>query len=170
MKLIEVTKKDKYDSITHGTYAGYRFNPEHVKALENWIEENNIPNRNKEIHSTLLYSKKPCPNYKALGKLDQPFEVKLSKLENWKDTNTSDSEGVLVYLLDAPQMVDRHNQLMKEHEATYDYEYKPHITISYNVGKDFDISKLSDISNDNKKIQVVEEYSETLDDEWEQED
>ncbi len=164
MKLTEI-KKDKDDTRKGGTYAGYRFNKDDVDNLLKWVSENNIPNQVDDIHCTLLYSKKPCPDYNPLGNLKQPFTVGLSKPKNW--THTPDSEGVLVFELDAPEMVKRHKELMKEHDASYDFdEYVPHITISYNVGKDFDVSKLSPLPSNTRKLQVIEEYAEQLDEEW----
>lgn len=163
MKLIEISKKDKDDTRTGGTYAGYRFDKNDLKKITDWAEENKIPNLipSNKIHCTLLYSKKPCPNYKPLGKLKKPFVVKLGKMEVWP---TQDKKYALIINLDAPEMIERHKQLMDELNATYDYdEYKPHITISYDVGKDFKLKNKPKLEG---SIKVVEEYDEQLIDDW----
>jgi len=70
---------------------------------------------------------------------------------------------VLTY--DCPELIDRHNALMKEHGATFDYdEFKPHVTLSYDVGREFDTKKLpvADIGD----INVIDEYSEELNLDW----
>lgn len=162
MKLIEVTKK----KTPTGTYAGYKFDEDDVKKLLDWSSENNIPNRIDDIHCTLLYSKRHCPNYKAPGKLDNPFTVVLSDPKVW--TETTEPAGVLVIELDSPQMVDRQKKLIKEHNAKFDYDkYTPHITLSYNVEEDYDVKKLSPLPKEIRKMQVVEEYGEDLDENWE---
>ena len=106
------------------------------------------------MHCTLLYSRKHCPDYKPLGKLNRPLHIQFGGFEIWP---TQDKKHALIVRLDAPEMIARHNNLMKEHGATYDYdEYKPHITLSYDVGKDFDISTLKDIKDDVPEIKAVE--------------
>lgn len=169
MRLEELMeKKDKDDTRTGGTYAGYKFDPEDVKSLRKWAEDNKIPNRvpREKFHATLLFSKKHCPNYKPLGKLKTPIVVALGECEIW---DTKDKKRAMIVCLSSEDMVKRHKDLMKEHEATYDHEqYKPHVTISYDVGKEFtlkDVGDFKDYFPDNK-FHIVEEYHEDLVDDW----
>lgn len=168
LKELLVEKKDKDDTRTGGTYAGYRFDPEDVKKLRQWAKANKIPNRvpREKYHSTLLYSKKRCPDYKPLGKLETPIVATVSDSEIW---DTQDNKRAFIVRLSSDDMVKRHKQLMKEHNATYDFdEYKPHITLSYDVGKEFDLKDVGDFSDyiPDNKIRIVEEYHEDLVDEW----
>jgi 2'-5' RNA ligase len=55
---------------------------------------------------------------------------------------------------------------MKKHDATYDFpEYKPHITLSYDIG-DLDEKNLPDIGKYVDEIGIDEEYGEDLDLNW----
>jgi hypothetical protein len=74
-------------------------------------------------------------------------------------------EKALVLVLDAPDVVKRHKQLMAKHkEATWDHDdYIPHVTLSYNSG-DFD-PKTLDVSSIGM-ITLVEEYTNDIDPGW----
>lgn len=160
MKLIELTENK------NGTYAGYKFDKDDLNKIEKWCKENKIPTpvSKNEMHTTILYSKKPCPNYKPLGKLSSPIKASIEEQEVW---DTQDKKRALVVKLNSPDMVKRHKQLMKEHKASFDYdEYKPHITLSYDVGKDFTLDKISKLKDSVGSIQAVEEYYEPLKDNW----
>lgn len=138
------------------TYAAFRFSEESKDYLMNLIKELNIPNpvSRDELHTTLLSSRKYLPNYKAKG---ETYGIaKADHLEIFK----SNDLNVLVLILDSKFMEDRHNELMNLHNATYDFpEYKPHITLSYDVGE----YKIPDVKL-NKDIIVNEEYHEDLED------
>lgn len=171
MKLVElVEKKDEDDTRKGGTYAGYRFNKDDIKELRTWAKNKKIPNRvpQEKFHCTLLYSRKPCPDYEPLGELEEPIVAKVDSPEIW---DTQDEKRALVVRLNAPNMVKRHKKLMKDHDATYDFdEYKPHLTLSYDVGKDFTVDDLKDLKDHIGEIRAVEEYGEQLVDEWQKSD
>lgn len=148
-----------------GTYAGYKYDKDGVALLSKYAKDNELPNPldPDKTHTTLLYSRKPCPDYKPLGKLDPPIKCKIKEMEVWP---TQSKKNALVVTLDAPDMCKRHKTLMDEHEATYDFdEYKPHITLSYDIG-DLDVDKLPQIRDTVEEIDAVEEYHEELQDEW----
>lgn len=161
MRLQELMEKKTPD----GTYAGVRYDKDGVKLLSKYAEENDIPNPldPNKVHTTLLYSRKYCPDYEPAGKLDPPLKAKFDEMEVWP---TQDKKNALVVTLDAPELVKRHKTLMKELDATYDFdEYKPHITLSYDVGV-LDVDKLPDIRDTIKEIDIVEEYGEDLVTDW----
>lgn len=170
MKLKEIAEAKKNNKGPKGTYAGYHFDNADLKKVRAWAKKHEIPNRvpHEKMHTTLLYSRKHCPDYQPLGTLNPPMKLKFGEFEIWP---TQDKKHALIVRLDAPQMIDRHNKLMKEHGATYDYdEYKPHITLSYDVGEDFDKSTLEDIKDDVPEIKAVEEYEEELVLDWQNKD
>lgn len=142
-----------------GTYAGGNFSKDVQDGLEKFSNDNNIPNINTEYHTTILYSRKHLPDYKAAGKVK--YDTPLHSFEVFGgDTN------VLVLKLDSPDLQERHNELMKEHKATYDFpEYIPHITLSYDIG-DFDINTLDIEDLDDIDFRVIEEYQEDLNLDW----
>ena len=150
-----------------GTYAGVHFSEATKDAIEEFINLNGIPNapHRDKMHTTLLYSRKRCPNYKPKGELKPILVGKPGQWQVWE--SQPDSEGnvsnCLVLEFNCPALNSRHNQLMQEHNATFDYpEYKTHITFSYNVGE-MDCSKLPLY---NGPIEIVEEYGEELDLDW----
>lgn len=156
MKLDEIKQEEE----SNGTYAGYRFDKDDLKKVEKWAKDNKIPGAISpdDYHCTLIYSRKPCPDYKSLGKLETPIVVQFGDKEIW-DTNDGKT---LVIKLHSDEMVERHKAIRKEHGATFDYdEYTPHLTISYDVGKDFNLDELEGPKGE---LKAVEEYGEELHD------
>jgi len=148
----------------NGTYAGYRFSTNTKNSLYDFINKYKIPNKidKNELHTTLLYSTKNLPNYKAAGKLESPYIGIPKKFFIWDTKNDDgDTKLVLVLTFKCPELVARHKELMKKYNAKFDFsEYKPHVTLSYDVGKDFDITKL-DIK-DFPDLELETEYGEDL--------
>ena len=160
MKLTEITKNK-------GTYAGVRFTEKTLTDIKDYMDTNEIPNPlpNSKMHSTLLYSRKYLPDYKPAGKYKEPLKGESVKFEKWP--SQPDGEGkvsmCLVLLYDCPDLNARHEELMKEHDAEYDFDdYKTHITFSYDVGG-FRCKKLPDVDFD---IEVMNEYMEDLNLDW----
>lgn len=153
-----------------GTYAGTYFDVDTVKAISDYVTNNKIPKpvNLSKLHTTLLYSRKYLPDYKAVGKYDTPMVGTPLELVVWKTKGDDGSEpaNCLVMKYDCPELVKRHNELMKTHGATFDYdEYNPHVTLSYDIG-DMDITTLPDIVKAVKRIVITEEYGEDLRLDW----
>lgn len=146
-----------------GTYAGVRFSKQTHNDIKDYVKKHDIPNLvdMKDLHTTLLYSRKHLPEYTAQGKYQPPLNGNPLKLKTWK---TQEGDTCLVLPFESKELYQRHKDLMREHDATWDYDdYKPHITLSYDVGKDFDVNILPLFS---KPIKIVEEYSTPLDLNW----
>jgi 2'-5' RNA ligase len=106
-----------------------------------------------KLHTTLIYSRRIHDDMVA-----QPSEVYTARHKGY--ALFGQEKKALVMLLDAPEVCARHEQLMKDHDATYDFsEYQPHITLSYDVPEDFDVSKLPTFEGD---IVMTGEYKEDL--------
>ena len=156
-------KKEKKD----GTYAGVHFSEATQTALKDYISDNEIPKPvpGNKLHTTVLYSRKHLPDYKPQGDIEPPYVGTPDGFEVWKtqpddDGNTS---NCLILKFKCPKLVDRHNALMKEHDATFDFdEYKTHVTLSYDIG-DTDIKKLPPFEG---KLELANEYAETLNVDW----
>ena len=161
MKLEEL-KEEKQK----GSYAGVKFSKKTNDDLVNYIKANKIIGgvpKNK-LHCTLLYSRKFLPDYKAKGKLSPPMIGKPKGFHIWK---TQSGKHALVLTFSCPELVKRHKELMKDHDAQYDYdEYKTHVTLSYDVGEEFKIKDLKDIEDFVENIEIVKEYQEDLDLDW----
>lgn len=159
MKMQELMEKKK----TKGTYAGVRFSDATKDAVAGFIKEHNIPNGvpADKLHSTLLYSRKFCPDYKATGKLEDTMSGTPSGFAVWDNAESTTNCLVLEY--DCSDLVDRHKFLMDEHGATHDFDdFKTHITFSYDIG-DTDYKKLPKFTS---PIEIVEEYGEDLNLDW----
>jgi len=149
-----------------GTYAGLHFDKETIERLLEYSKRNHVPKAlaADEYHSTLLYSRKYLPEYEPQGKLDNSMLATPLALEIWespanafKDNDTN----CLILKYECQDQVDRFNELMDAHDATYDYdEYKPHTTLSYDVG-DLSLEDLEDVSTIGD-LTLVDEYSEEL--------
>lgn len=168
MKLEELQLIEEKEENKPGTYAGVRFCDDTVNRIKTFIEENEIPQPvpDEKLHSTVLYSRKHLPDYQAAGDLEQPYEGTPTEFDVWE--SQPDEEGVtsncLVLQYDCDPLVERHNSLMQEHGATFDFdEYRPHVTLSYDVG-DLDLSNLN--PSNIGPINIVNEYREDLNTNW----
>ncbi len=161
MRIFEVEQKEK------GTYAGVYFSEETKNAIMKFIKDNNIPNAPKRdlLHCTLLYSKKHCPDYKAQGKIDPPMTGTPDGYTIWKSQpdDNGNKTNCLILKFTCQELTDRHNYLMKTHDATFDYDtYKTHVTLSYDVGD----LKTKDLPQFEGQLEIVEEYHEELNVSW----
>ena len=158
-------KLDEINS-NKGTYVGVRFSSDTMDILEQYNKENSIPNplKRSKMHSTILYSRKHCPNYIAPGILQQPEIARAGKFDVFTSTASDGTVSrCLVVKLNSPYLQLRHTTLMHEHSATFDYPtYTPHITLSYDIG-DMDITNLPPLYGD---LEIVEEYGMDLDLDW----
>jgi len=140
-----------------GLYAAVTFTDLTTSQLLNITKS--IPNGEKEFHSTLLYSRVSLPTYVPQGEIFPVWEApsSLYSLEKWIDT---DGKTILVLTYSCKNLEDRHSYLMNKHNATYDFdEYKPHITLSYDIPEEFNIDN---INIEELEIQISNEYAEKL--------
>lgn len=162
MKLFEIEE-------ANGTYAGVRFSENTKNRIMDYIRDAKIPNPvdAEDLHCTLLYSRKFLPDYNPHGDIDPSVKGHSFKLETWPHNKGEDNETVcLVLTFKCKPLERRQKYLLSAHGATFDYdEYKPHVTLSYDVG-DLDASSLPDIQNYLDEVEIVEEYSEDLILDW----
>lgn len=148
-----------------GTYAGVRFSKETKERLRQYGKDNNIPCMLKPeyMHSTLLFSRKYLPEYRAQGEIDPPYKGTPKSLELWP---TRDEKNCLVLRYDCQDLVDRHHELMDKHQAMYDFDqFIPHVSLSYDVGN-IDVNKLPPMTDYVDELEIVEEYKDDLDLDW----
>lgn len=147
-----------------GTYAAVRFEDSEEKVK--YLKQIEIPNVNEDLHCTILYSRKNCPNYVPMNMTDGEFYDEAIAYPDHLDI-FKDKEGrkCLVLILRSGWIINRHKDLMKEHNATYDYdEFIPHVTLSYDIG-DFDYKNIErDLikSDEFYKLVINDEYKEDL--------
>lgn len=146
-----------------GTYARMDFAPISVLAIDTFIRDNGVPNPvpHDKLHVTLLYSRKPMPGYTSQGSLEFPQKVRVSGYDIW---DTRDGKKALVATLHSPQLVERHKRLMAEFGGSYDFpNYKPHFTMSYDVGPEFSALMLPPFP---VSLYLWYEHAEELNTEW----
>lgn len=161
MRLSQIVTEKK-QSPKKGTYVGVRLSKESIEKVLAVIKKLNVPEPVKvsEMHLTVIFSRKHLPDFKPRGKLDEPIIIKPKKLDIFPSGGDEDI-NVLVIVMDAPDLVNRHEEVMDEHKATYDFpEYIPHMTLSYDCG-DFDY-KSHDIGKLLGSLEIDKEYEEEL--------
>jgi hypothetical protein len=162
MKLIDLHEAIKEKK--PGTYVAVKFSDKTVKSFEALIKSYDIPNPtpSDEFHCTVIYSRKHCDGFKPEGELVDPWIGKPTKLEIFKTRQSEKETNCLVIRFDCDKLVKRHEYIMDEYDATYDFpEYKIHTTLSYDCG-DFDPASVKDLADEIGKIEIVEEYMEDL--------
>lgn len=138
-----------------GTYSAVTFSKETNKKISDFSKSLGVEPI-EDLHSTLLFSRKYLPNYKAKGEINET-----AKHVGWEMFDSQDDKKALVMVLSSDFLQTRHNVLMKEHGATWDYpEYIPHCTLSYDYNGDIPTELLDEVLN------LVNEYQEDLDLDW----
>lgn len=161
MKMSELMEETKQPD---GTYAAVTFDGDTNKMLVNFCKDNNIPNplNENDFHCTVTYSRKHLPDYDPLTTIDPSWQAKADHFEVWESGANAFKDHVthcLVLKLNCPELHERFKYAMDDLGATYDYdEYKPHVTLSYDVGEEFDHESLPMPGN----ISIVSEYTEDL--------
>jgi 2'-5' RNA ligase len=167
MKLHELITEFKRDEMPDGIYVALRFDEETKQQVRDFLKNNNIPNpiNVDKLHTTLLYSKKNVPNLKVRGQLDPALEL---EPKNFEIFPTQNNKNALVLKLHNDDIVKRHQEFLNM-GGTSDYpEFKPHVTLSYDVGDEFSIDSLSNYQF--KPFKAVEEYAEPLNLHWSDKD
>lgn len=149
------------DYFRNGAFIELKFDRNTLDNLQKYFIENNIPNQIniKEIHTTLLYSRKGISNYIPSNQLKGEI-LTPKKLHIWK---TQEGTNCLVCELENINVVKYHNNLIKYHNASHDYdEYIPHVTFSYNC----EMLELDDIKLPDFGFVVENENLSSLDENW----
>lgn len=145
-----------------GVYCALELNTISKDAITDTVKQLDIPEAitSDEYHVTIAYSKKHFdPGYTSRK------EDIIGTITDFTYFPNSAKPGykALVLLLDCDEAVQLHDDTM-DRGASYDYpEYKPHITLSYDIADDydFDFEKFRDM-----KVYFNRIYSEPLDIEW----
>lgn len=146
----------KLSEFGKGLYVAAKFSESTLDALEELQRSLKLPNpvpRDK-LHTTIVYSRVNVPYKVASGSFEIADKGKLTVFE------TQSGNRALVLEMDSDYLSARHSYA-KALGASYDYpDYRPHITLSYNIG-------VLNFSGEYKVPVVLDrEYSEELDLEW----
>ncbi|MDE1829270.1 MAG: hypothetical protein KGI25_02995 [Thaumarchaeota archaeon] len=145
-----------------GTYYGARPTKQTCESLLDFISDNQIPNplEEKLLHCTVIYSRVFCGE-RALGDLDPHWKGEFDAYNVWPTSPKQDQEPTHCLTLGfiCPEMHQRHRDL-RAAGATHDFpDFNPHITLSYDVGNEFEYLLLPHYSG---PLHFHHEYSEPL--------
>lgn len=150
---------DAVDNIEPGLYCAAFFDDATTARIGEYLRTHKVPNPVAEpsLHTTIVYSRVPVRGFEAIHTLNVEVNTTYSNLEIWE---TAQGNTLVLHYF-SPYLFIRFQDAMS-HGATYDFEeYKPHVTLSYDVGPDFDLKSLPPI---NFPLIISGEYMEELDD------
>ena len=114
-----------------GTYVSARFSDITLDAINNFIDQHQIPNRvpTDDLHCTIVFSRVEIPyvTVDKLGFITDTVETGIFKTQSGKN-------ALVLKLKNADALKVRH-EYANILGATYDFpDYIPHVTISYDIG------------------------------------
>ena len=140
-----------------GTYAAARLTEESKELLVAAMTRWEVPNQLSptDFHITITYSTTPCPDIK-------PVDVKGQMLVPVGFELFGENHDTLVLLVENQLLSDLHEEHADKYGATSTHpEYRPHVTLSYDVGPDFEIPSSWDPSSIGN-LELSEMYVEPL--------
>ena len=141
MNLISLTQFAKHKD---GTYVSLDLSKESKALLDNFVEMNlGLTERvdPSTFHITIIYSRTPVPSAENL--LDMPSSLPVEALATGYEVFPTKNDGKCLVMRLACPYATRLNSELGKQGATSDYdEYKPHLTIAYDIEQDIDPNSL----------------------------
>lgn len=137
------------------SYCGLIYSSKANNDIKKLCKDLNLNNRNRNIHTTIIFSRKYVGEIESKGDISIFVKAKSFKLFNFHD------KKCLVLELDSEWINERFKFLKEKYNATNDFEiYIPHITLSY----DYTETELPNESylKDFNDLEIVNEYSKIL--------
>ncbi len=118
---------------TSGTYISVKVQEPTSNLIESFIKTHKIPRSEEDfeqpLHVTLIRSKKDGVDLKI-----NPTQLYLAQPGEYR-IFVGDGKQRLTFMLNSPQLFDRHNEFIRNHSMVSDYEeFLPHVTIAYDIG------------------------------------
>lgn len=114
-----------------------------IHDLMNFMDENDIDNPvdRKDLHVTIILSDTQLRQKVSLCEDADPTRTaKIVGFEKWKTVNGS---FIVVAVLECEYLQQRHKYFREQGKASHRFDtYSPHITLSYDVDPEFDVSSL----------------------------
>ena len=146
-----------------GLYVGVTFSKDTVERIRQYAEQASIPNllNAEHLHSTLAYSRNLIDGFESAGTINEIGTPTVFDI--WEIKSLLEIKSYcLVLKFNSGYMQKRFNEIISM-GATYDYDhYIPHVTFSYDVGKEFRLQSLPPIIQLGV-LNIVNEYQEILD-------
>lgn len=141
-----------------GLYVAAFFDEETNNRLADYLRVNKIPAPviSASLHTTIVYSKVPVPTFEPNHSVDIDVNTEFATFECWDMRNGS---RCLVLKYFSPYLHMRFQEAMKA-GAMYDFdEYKPHVSLSYEMPEGFDVTSLPPLGF---PLKIIGEYSEPI--------
>lgn len=148
----------KFSEVDKGTYVSAKFTEDTLDRIEKIQKYLGLlnPVSRADLHTTICFSRVNVPFTASNASLEVSNK---NHLEVWQTNNGP----ALILCLESPYLVERH-KYSRILGASYDYpDYKPHITLSYNLGAQAVDLTIADV---NMPIVVSHEVVEDLDLDW----
>lgn len=134
----------QYAKHKDGTYVSLNLSKESKALLDNFVEMNlGLTERvdPSTYHITIIYSRTPVPS--AENYMDMPSSLPVEALATGYEVFPTKNDGhCLVMRLTCPYATKLNSELVKQ-GATSDYdEYKPHLTLAYDMTQTVDPNTL----------------------------
>lgn len=142
-------------------FVGVRFSNKTLDDIEAFVKENNIPNpcKRDELHATVVYSKSPLKNFFPKKEIDPPWIGTAYDCRIWDMGHKEPPTIGVVIKFNCVDLTMRHVFLTTFCGAKSDFpSFLGHISVSYDVGKDFTQNNIK--TPFNKPIEIVSEYTE----------
>ncbi len=139
---------------SRGIFSAVKFDKKTTQKIVEFQKINNIrsPIKNSDLHTTIIFSPdKYILDYPVKKHLD--IKAKIIGFDKWRMNN---GNYCLVALLDCNFLNERFEKLSKKYgiENPYD-EYKPHVTLSYDIPIHMNVSNLKDSIGE---LRIISEY------------
>lgn len=135
---MELATLKQYAKHKDGTYVSLNLSQQSKQLLDNFVEMNlGLTERvdSNTYHITVIYSRTPVPTAENLLYMNNPLPVE-AHVTGYEVFPTKNDGKCLVMRLSCPYATRLNTDLTKQ-GATSDYdEYKPHLTIAYNMAQE----------------------------------
>ena len=141
---MNIVSLSQYAKHKDGTYVALEMSKESKDLLDNFVVNNlGLTERvdKKTYHITVIYSRTPVPSAEALLHMNTTMPVEAQPV-SYEIFPTKNDGLCLVMRVICPYSTRINSQLERE-GATSDYDqYKPHITLAYNIKESVDVNTL----------------------------
>ncbi|CAB4122526.1 hypothetical protein UFOVP29_32 [uncultured Caudovirales phage] len=124
MKLYEVFEEPK-NPHSSGTFGCLQLDPDQAYEIAEWCHKHNIECQDPaELHCTVMFSERPCPELAQFDGMDFRIPAKVLQYRIMGPA--------LAVTLDCPGAADIHKRIMQHSNATYKWpDYLAHMSLNY---------------------------------------
>lgn len=140
---MELLSLSQYAKHKNGTYVSLEMSQESKNLLDNYVEMTlDLKERvnPKTYHITVIYSRTPVPAADQLLNMNTPLPVGAQPV-SYEIFPTNDGQCLVLRLV-CPYATQLNSMLNTKGATSYYNDYKPHVTIAYNLKEDINTLEL----------------------------